>query len=158
LCESSKISPSRAEDASQNSDCFYEKLDPKDLTVMRCILMGLIAGLTWGGWAAENFPQVAISNGQIRARLYLPDPQQGYYRGTRFDWAGVIASLEYQGHNYFGPWFELPDPLIHDSICGPVEEFRNQDTALGYDQARPGENFIKIGVGALRKPEEERFR
>jgi hypothetical protein len=121
-------------------------------------IAGLLFGLALIVRAAADFPQATISNGQIRAKLYLPDPQQGYYRGTRFDWSGVIASLEYQGHNYFGPWFARHDPLIHDAITGPVEEFRNQDTALGYDQAKPGENFIKIGIGALRKPEEPSFR
>ena len=42
------------------------------------------------------FPEAQISNGQIRAKLYLPDARRGFYRSTRFDWSGVIASLEYQ--------------------------------------------------------------
>jgi hypothetical protein len=29
---------------------------------------------------------------------------------------------------------------------------------LGYEEAKPGESFVKIGVGALRKPEEPAFR
>jgi hypothetical protein len=29
---------------------------------------------------------------------------------------------------------------------------------LGYEEAKPGENFVKIGVGAIRKPEEPAFR
>jgi len=28
---------------------------------------------------------------------------------------------------------------------------------LGYDEAKPGESFVKIGVGALRKPDEPRY-
>ena len=106
---------------------------------------------------ADSFPEAAISNGSIKARLYLPDPKHGYYRGTRFDWAGVIASLEYKGHNYFGVWFDKYDPHLHDSITGPVEEFYFQDAALGYSNAKAGETFIRIGVGTLRKPEEEKF-
>ena len=43
--------------------------------------------------AFAQFPQAEISNGQIHAKLYLPDPQKGYYRATRFDWSGVISSL-----------------------------------------------------------------
>ncbi|MEO6289469.1 MAG: hypothetical protein ABIO76_06090, partial [Ginsengibacter sp.] len=52
-----------------------------------------------------NPPEAEITNGLIRARLYLPDPENGYYRGSRFDWSGVIASLEYKEHNFFGKWF-----------------------------------------------------
>ena len=118
--------------------------------------------------AKPDCPQAEVSNGAIRARLYLPDPQSGYYRGTRFDWSGVIASLEYEGHNYYGPWFDRVDPSIHDFIyaengeivagapsssCGPAEEFSTAGKALGYDAAKPGETFVKIGVGALRKPD-----
>jgi hypothetical protein len=109
--------------------------------------------------------QTEISNGQLRVKLYLPDAKNGYYRGTRFDWSGVIASLEYKGHNFYGPWFDRMDPEIHDfdyvgaevvagpctAALGPVEEFQTNGKALGWDEAKPGGTFIKIGVGALRK-------
>jgi len=121
-------------------------------------LVYLLCGLFSGSFNATEFPQADISNGLIRAKLYLPDSLHGYYRATRFDWAGVIAGLEYQGHNYFGPWLERHDPLVHDAISGPVEEFRTQNTALGYDEAKVGGTFIKIGVGALRKPSEPQFQ
>ena len=45
--------------------------------------------------AAPQFPQAELSNSSIRATLYLPDAQQGYYRGTRFDWSGAISSLKW---------------------------------------------------------------
>lgn len=103
-------------------------------------------------------PEAEISNRSIQAKLYLPDPEQGYYRGTRFDWSGIIHSLRYQGHEYFGQWFERYDPKIHDAITGPVEEFRSKDGGLGYDEAKTGETFIRIGVGVVRKPEEQAYR
>jgi hypothetical protein len=119
--------------------------------------------------AAEP-PRAEISNGTIRARLYLPDARNGYYRGTRFDWSGVVSSLEYKGHNYFGEWFDRFDPKVYDvdfsngisagpnsAATGPVEEFSTAGKALGYDEAKPGETFIKIGVGVLRKPEEKNY-
>jgi hypothetical protein len=90
--------------------------------------------------------------------LYLPDPVDGYYRATRFDWSGVIASLEWNGHSYFGKWFARYDPKIHDAITGPVEEFQTNGSALGYDEAKAGETFVKIGVGVLRKPDEPAYR
>src|ERR1019366_1116453 len=40
--------------------------------------------------AAAGFPDAEISNGSVRAKLYLPDARQGYYRATRFDWSGQI--------------------------------------------------------------------
>ena len=99
-------------------------------------------------------PQATISNSRVRAQLYLPDAQSGYYRGTRFDWSGVISSLEWNGHSYFGQWFPRYDPKLHDAITGPVQEF----DGLGYDDAKPGESFVRIGVGAVRKPAEPAYR
>ena len=61
-------------------------------------------------------PEAEIANGLLRAKIYLPDPQKGYYRGTRFDWSGVIHSLEYNGHDYYGPWFTKTDPKVIDFI------------------------------------------
>lgn len=103
-------------------------------------------------------PQAEIASSQIHAKLYLPDATSGYYRGTRFDWSGVIASLEWNGHNYFGQWFPRYDPKLHDAITGPVEEFLTAGEGLGYKEAKAGETFVKIGVGAIRKPDEPQFR
>jgi 6-phosphogluconolactonase len=108
--------------------------------------------------AFGQFPQAEISNSQIHAKLYLPDPQSGYYRATRFDWSGVISSLEWNGHTYFGQWFPRYDPKLHDSITGPVEEFLTNGSGLGYDEAKPGESFVRIGVGAVRRPDDAPFR
>jgi hypothetical protein len=130
-------------------------------------LAGLVIGLAAGRPPAAEYPQAEISAGQIHATLYLPDAAKGYYRGTRFDWSGVVAALEFKGHNYYGPWFQRMDPKVYDfvyagpdivaSTCsasvGPVEEF----APLGYDEAKPGDTFIKIGVGALRKPRQAAY-
>jgi hypothetical protein len=116
---------------------------------------------------AAEFPSAEITNGQIRAKIYLPDAKNGYYRGTRFDWSGVVYSLEYNGHHYYGPWFDKTDPTVHDfvyedphitagpcsAITGPADEFQQ----LGWDDAKPGSTFVKIGVGALRKPREGKY-
>lgn len=98
---------------------------------------------------SQEAPKVHISNGIIDCEIYLPDAENGYYRGTRFDWAGVIPSLEYKDHTYFGKWFRKYEPTIHDAIMGPVEAF----DPIGYDSAKPGETFIKIGVGILERPD-----
>ena len=107
---------------------------------------------------AQDYPKAEISNGLIHAELMLPDNQNGSYRGTRFDWSGVISSLQFEGHEYFARWYQHHDPKIHDAITGPVEEFRTDDKGLGYDEAKPGETFVRIGIGTVRKPDEPAYR
>ncbi|MCR9062673.1 MAG: hypothetical protein NXI00_01840 [Cytophagales bacterium] len=102
---------------------------------------------------SQTYPEDSISNGLIKATIYSPEPQSGYYQGTRFDWAGVINSLEFNDHEYFGVWNPRSEYGLHDAITGPVDEYM----VIGYDEVPVGENFIRVGVGALRKQEEESF-
>ncbi len=124
----------------------------------------LVLVLTAGSMCAASIPEATITNGPIQAKIYLPEANNGFYRGTRFDWSGVIYSLQFGGHDYYGPWFTKTAPAIHDfiyegsdiiagpcsAITGPVDEFK----PLGWDEAKPGGSFVKIGIGALRKPDE----
>ena len=100
-----------------------------------------------------DFPKAYISNGLIRAAFLLPNSTVGYYQATRFDWSGVIESLDYKGHSYFGKWFKAYDAKSNDAITGPVEEFE----PIGYGNAQVGEKFIKIGVGVLLKKDEKPY-
>ncbi len=102
---------------------------------------------------AQHSPQIDISNDLVKAKIYLPDFDDGYYRATRFDWSGVMPYLEHDGHSYFGKWFKNYDPRVHESVMGPVEEF----VPFGYKEANIGESFLKIGVGTLVKPEESKY-
>ena len=79
---------------------------------------------------AADFPKAVLSNGLVKAVVYLPDSTRGYYRATRFDWSGVIGCLSAKGHTYFGPWFPRYDPLVNDSISGPAEEFKPRGGSL----------------------------
>ena len=101
----------------------------------------------------DQFPQAEITNELIHAHIYLPDTANGYYRGSRFDWSAVMPDLEYKGHTYFGPWYNKYSPTQHDAIMGPVEDFY----PVGYDDAKVGENFLKIGIGMVAKPEEQKY-
>ena len=126
----------------------------------------VLAGSFLGKAAVDN-PSADISNGLIHAKIYLPDATHGFYQGTRFDWAGVIFSLQANGHDYYGPWFNRTDPAVHDFVyrgsdivagacsatAGPVDEF----AAVGYDEAKGGGTFLKIGVGLLRKPDDAKY-
>lgn len=101
----------------------------------------------------ENFPRARISNGIIEAVLFLPDTSDGFYRGARFDWSGVMPELNYKGHTFFGRWFEKYDPFIHDAIMGPVNDF----SPVGYDEVKPGGKYVKIGIGTLLRPDEKAY-
>jgi hypothetical protein len=116
-------------------------------------------------------PAVTISNGQVAAKIYLPDGERGFYRGVRFDWAGVIGSLVYRGHDFYVPWFGGMSPSVRDFVFqdgaviaspntaapGPVEEFNAEGGALGYAEAAAGGVFVKIGVGVLRRPDDAAY-
>src|SRR6201999_3770089 len=97
----------------------------------------------------SSCPRTELTSGPLHARFYLPDTRTGYYRSTRFDWSGIIAGLDYKGHNFFGHWNAKYDPTLNDAILGPVESF----TPIGYDQAQPGGTFLQLGVGILTKPD-----
>jgi hypothetical protein len=105
----------------------------------------------------QDYPKAEIDNGTIKAGLYLPDAEKGSYRATRFDWSGIIYSLEFKGHQYFGMWRPKHDPLASDAITGPAESFDTDGAGLGYAEAAPGGQFIRIGVGVVEKPEERAF-
>jgi hypothetical protein len=112
-------------------------------------------------------PATTIASSDLKVQVYLPDLKNGYYRGTRFDWSGVVSSLQYKNHSFFGPWFQRWDPAVHDfiydgndivagtcsAISGPVEEFG----PVGYEEAKPNQTFLKIGVGALRKADDTKY-
>ncbi len=132
---------------------------------------GLATGLLWAAVPATEGgspPSAVITNRSLRAKVYLPDATAGFYRGTRFDWAGVIEGLEYAGHDYFPAWFQRTDLQVHDftyqgpdivaspctAVTGPAEEFT---PPLGFEEAGAGGTFIKIGVGVLRKPDNGRY-
>jgi hypothetical protein len=120
--------------------------------VIPALLLGCAVPIVLQG---QDYPKAEITNGLVRAGIYLPDAEKGYYRATRFDWSGVIYRLEYKGHNYFSPWQAKHDPLVHNSISGPVDTF---EANIGYQEAAPGGLFVRIGVGLLQKPEDPKFR
>ncbi len=106
--------------------------------------------------AAAAPPHVILEDGGVKFTLYKADATHGFYRGTRFDHAGVFGHVEFAGHKIFGPWKGSHDPTNHDDIVGPCDEF-GIEKALGYDDAKVGGTFLKIGVGVLERPKEEKY-
>ncbi|HVV28239.1 MAG TPA: hypothetical protein VHC40_09770 [Rhizomicrobium sp.] len=109
----------------------------------------------------DNLPNRTLSNGILSAKVYLPG-EFGFYRGTRFDHAGLVTHVTYRGQDYSRYWFDKYATDIHDytyygddgivaapasAVTGPVEEF----DAIGFDDAKMGGTFLKPGVGMLKR-------
>lgn len=145
----------------------------KKLSAFRALILPCAIAAAFGNGRcapAQQPPAVNIGNGSLELKVYLPDADHGFYRGTRFDWSGIIGDLSFGGHHLYDPWFSAVDPAVHDftyrgpdleivsglanSATGPAEEFIGADgSALGFNSAQPGGNFIKIGIGVLRRPD-----
>ncbi|MCB0689500.1 MAG: hypothetical protein KDC53_23335 [Saprospiraceae bacterium] len=98
-------------------------------------------------WGQSDYPSLDLHNRQIKMIIYPPDVENGFYRAARFDWAGVIGSLQFKNHQYIEHWLDRHDPTNFESATGPVEGF----APIGYEESKPGDPFLIIGVGLLKK-------
>lgn len=99
----------------------------------------------------DEWPHAVLKSDSLSAWVFLPDAEEGFYRGGRFDWSGIVAQVEYQGTTFLTRYHEGEhDPHLQDAVAGLVDEF-GIHRPLGYEQASPGETFLKIGVGELRR-------
>ncbi len=105
----------------------------------------------------SDYPKLELDNGKIRVSVYLPDAVRGYYRGTRFDWSGIIERVDTTRHRFYQPLHAVHDPHTHDCVSGPAEEFA-MFHPMGYREAAPGESFVKVGVGLLRKRDDSEYQ
>ena len=150
----------------------------KGRSIIGCAVAMFSLSLPLAAQDLSKFPTADISNVQITAKIYLPDVDKGFYRATRFDWSGIVGSLKYKGHDFYEPWFSKIDydatergkpnydfgydeggvvSAPFTAMTGPGEEFNTNRNALGFDEAKPGGTFIKIGVGVERKVDDSKF-
>src|SRR4051812_35738633 len=101
-------------------------------------------------------PRHVLADDRVKLTIDLPDATAGYYRGTRFDWSGIVGTAEVGGHTVFGYWKSTHDASHHDDVRDTAEEF-GHDEPLGYAAAVVGGTFVKIGVGELVKPAEPKY-
>lgn len=116
---------------------------------------------TWGaeaGLLPIMPPERTVTLGDTSVTVALPDAQRGYYRSTRFVWGGMVTQVHWRGHTYFTELKRPHDPLRHDGASGGAEEFGIDNGGLGYDQAKPGEKFAKIGVGGLQRIDDQKYQ
>jgi len=97
----------------------------------------------------DDWPRATISNGRVDAVVAIPDPERGYYRGQRFEQAGIITSLKFAGHEFVAWNGPTPrSPLGVDHVSGPAEEFWD---VVGYDEPDSDNQFLKLGSGVYER-------
>src|SRR5436309_9575672 len=67
-----------------------------------------------GSARAADPPRHVLTDGRLTLSVLLPDAKTGFYRGTRFDWSGVVEKAQINGHTLFGYWKATHDPTNHD--------------------------------------------
>jgi len=93
--------------------------------------------------------RICLDNGTINVEIAQP----GEYDGSRFDWTGFIrqVTLREGGHTFCS--VESLVPGRGTGGAGLCNEFGIHHP-IGYDLAAPGEQFPKLGVGLLARPDE----
>ncbi len=102
--------------------------------------------------AQESAPKpITLAAGELSVTVEPPDGKSGWYRGTRFDWSGMTSKVKFGQHELASRWQTgTRNPQANDDIWGFAEEFDNGGP-MGYDQCKPGDTFVKIGVGKLKR-------
>jgi hypothetical protein len=73
-------------------------------------------------------------------------------QGTRFDWTGFITQVTLDGRHTFYSRETIGDQSTTGGI-GLCNEFGNE-LSIGYTDAKPGENFSKLGIGLRTRTDE----
>ncbi len=79
-----------------------------------------------------------------------------FYTGSRFDWTGFITDITLDGRHPFCVDESLV-PGIGTGGRGLCNEFGIHEP-IGYEEARVGECFPKLGIGLLKRTSEEEYR
>lgn len=86
--------------------------------------------------------------GSERLAVEIAEPGT-VYRGSRFDWTGTVVQVTLDGrHTFCGA-----EPPGGTGGVGLHNEF-GLFAAIGYDEAAPGEQFPKLGIGLLTRPDD----
>lgn len=118
-------------------------------------LFTLVLVLSAPAWAASS-PTAELVRGDLALTVALPDSEKGFYRGSRFDWGSHIVSATFAGVEFFSPWKTGPAVVDVDAGSGPAEEFDMKEPP-GFAEAGPGEEFLKVGVGVLRRDDQRPY-
>lgn len=111
---------------------------------------------------AIEYTSVTLKKSDMEILLFPPDKDNGYYRASRFDWGSILGQIKYKGKTFLQEWKGYSgrppkgdhDPLVPNTGTGLSEEFT---VPQGYDEAKPGDSFVKIGVGVLLKDDDSKY-
>ena len=75
------------------------------------------------------YPNVTIEGHGVRAVVYIPDADKGYYRSSRFDWGSMVGRVQLAVPNNGGNVTLFTDarprphrPLLSDHVLGLAAE------------------------------------
>lgn len=88
-----------------------------------------------------------IENRRLAVDIALPGEA---YRRSRFDWTAFITQVTLDGRHTFCVTEGLAGVVGNTGGIGLCNEFGIRG-ALGYDDAVPGQEFVKLGVGLLTR-------
>jgi len=94
-----------------------------------------------------------LKNKQIELRLEKAGER---YRGSRFDWNGLVTQVRFRGTTVLGE----EKPLFKRNAARFGRGLHNEfgiKTCVGYDDCKTGEWFPKIGTGWLKKDDKPYF-
>lgn len=103
-----------------------------------------------------NNTPIKIHSQQLAVEIAEPG---SVYSGTRFDWTGFITQISLATPGGKEHTFCVPESLKPGEGTGGwgiCNEFGN-DKPIGYDEAQPGESFLKLGIGLLKRPEQPKY-
>ena len=120
---------------------------------------------TVGPW-----PNVTLDGNGMSCVLALPDAHRGFYRNSRFDWGSMVGTVtlplpDGSGNITISGDARSPAGFVTEFGCGgsgalcpspPSSPSRHHvgvtNGVLGFGDAGKGGDFLKIGVGKLRRP------
>lgn len=94
---------------------------------------------------------LALESSRLRVEMALPGAS---YRGSRWSWSGFITQVTLDGRHTFCTCEGEDQGSSHGvGLCNEWGIF----APIGYESARVGERFPKLGVGLLTKPDDEPY-
>lgn len=116
-----------------------------------CVVLLLASWVRAQAPTSQPASTLTLRSGELTAAIHLPDAANGHYRGSRFDWSGMVGELRLGNDSFWNEWNPSPNAQAdHDNAVGPAMEF-GMNAPIGYDDAAVGGGFVKIGVGVLER-------
>jgi len=123
---------------------------------------------------ATAYPNVTIGGEHLQATIFRPGVENAFYTANRFDHGTMVGDIKLGEHLLFpnDVWSQPHDPARPDAGVGIASEFgcgeggttcdgndlgwgaysgKAANGVLGFEEAKVGEPFLKIGVGKLVK-------